>query len=202
MKLRRYQRMGQVVLILIVIAQLLAFMPTVVYAAPDQNSIENQPFPAEKIDQSEKEMANSSNLGWTVFKLVFSLLLIIALAYLIIRVFGKQVNRRFRGRWLQVIDELIIGPNRGVVLCEIGGRILALGVTDHSINVLFEINDEHLIKEMLAAGPEVQDEWPQLTAMKGLVDRLKGQRPERFGASLDQWLNSPSDNSKERGHRQ
>lgn len=203
MKLRR-QLMGQAIIILLVIIQLFSLLPLPVNAAPtNDTSIENRPFPADKVDNSKNDVAaGSTNLGWTLFKLILSLALIILMAYVIIRVFGKQVNRRFRGRWLQVIDELIVGPNRGVVLCEVGGRILALGVTDHSINVLFEVNDEDLIKEMLAAGPEAPEEWSQLSAMKNLIDQLKGRRFDRFDSTLDQWLDKGSVNPKERGHRQ
>lgn len=193
---------GLCLVIILFLLPMLVLTPLPVNAASNTNNIENQPFPTEKVDSNQVETAKSTSLGWTAFKLVFSLLVIILLAYLVIRVFGKQVNRRFRGRWLQVIDELIIGPNRGVVLCEIGGRILALGVTDHSINVLFEINDEDLIKEMLAVGgTEDPNEWPQLSAMRGLIDRVRKQRNDRFGSSLDQWTERYSDNSKERGHQ-
>lgn len=204
MKFRHYKRLISHILILwLMVIPLLTLIPaTPIQAAATGNSIEDKPFPAEKINNSQAEAADSTSLGWTLFKVVISLLVIILLAYLIIRVFGKQVNRRFRGRWLQVLDELIIGPNRGVVLCEIGGRILALGVTDHSINVLFEVNDEHLIKEMLAEGANEHDEWSQLSAMKGLIDRVKRRRTDRFGVSLDQWMEQSPDNIKERGHRQ
>ncbi|MGE5381126.1 MAG: flagellar biosynthetic protein FliO [Methylocystaceae bacterium] len=193
---------GLCLIMIFVLLPMLAWTPLSVNAASSTNSIENKPFPTEKVDSSQIDDAKSTSLGWTAFKLVFSLLVIILLAYLVIRVFGKQANRRFRGRWLQVIDELIIGPNRGVVLCEIGGRILALGVTDHSINVLFEIDDQDLIKEMLAVGgTEEPGEWSQLTAMRGLIDRVRKQRNDRFGSSLDQWAERFSDNSKERGHQ-
>jgi len=203
LKLRHYQLLRPIMVFMLIVLPLFVLLPVTVNAAATSTTFnEDRPFPAEKIETSKTDSATPTNLGWTVVKLVLSLALIIFLAYLIIRVFGKQVNRRFRGRWLQVIDELIIGPNRGVVLCEMGGRVLALGVTDHNINVLFEVTDEHLIKEMLAASPETPEEWSQLSAMKGLIERVKKPRSDRFGNTLDQWLDESPNNSKERGHHQ
>lgn len=202
MKFRRCLILKPIMVLMLISLQIFVLLPATVSAASNSTFNEDRPFPTEVVDETKADATNSTNIGWTLVKLVFSLLLIILLAYLIIRVFGKQVNRRFRGRYLQVVDELIIGPNRGVVLVEMGGRILALGVTDHSINVLFEVNDEHLIKEMLAATPDTSEEWSQLSAMKNVIDRIKTQRSSRFENNLNQWLDETPDNSKERGHRQ
>jgi len=96
LKLRRYQVMGQAVLFILIALQLLVLIPTVVYAAPSSTSIEDQPFPVDKVEQSEKDNQGSASLGWTAFKLVLSLIVIIMLDYFIIRVFVKKVNRRFQ----------------------------------------------------------------------------------------------------------
>lgn len=202
MRTKHCRWIGYGLVLFIAMMWVLVSVPAPISAANTNNSIENRPFPTESINNQDTPK-DAPSVGWTVFKLILSLLAIIALTYLIIRVFGKQVNRKFRGRWLQVLDELIIGPNRGVVLCEIGGRILALGVTDHNINVLFEVSDEHLIKEMLAAGaPQEMEEWSQLTVIKGLVDRIKKPRSDQFGNTLDQWLDETKKNTKERGNDQ
>lgn len=41
-----------------------------------------------------------------------------------------------------------MGQNRGIVLCEIGERLYAIGVTDHSISFLFEVDNPKLREEI------------------------------------------------------
>ncbi len=49
--------------------------------------------------------------------------LIVAAAWSIIRLFGRQLSRKIQGDWLYVADEVMIGQNRGIVLCESAGGL-------------------------------------------------------------------------------
>ncbi|MDD4802265.1 MAG: flagellar biosynthetic protein FliO [Syntrophomonas sp.] len=99
----------------------------------------------------EQPQVKSSNLWQSFLKLILVLAIIVAAAWAIIRLFAKQINSKMQGTWLHVVDEVMLGQNRGLVLCEVSGRIYALGVTDSQINLLFEVNDPQLLAEINTA---------------------------------------------------
>lgn len=105
----------------------------------------------QKIDlhYDEPQPKETTSMAGMMLRLVLSLVFIIALAWIIIQVFGRQMARKIQGQWVQVLDEVMLGQNRGIVLCEVGGKVYAIGVTDHQITTLFEVKDEELIGDMI-----------------------------------------------------
>jgi flagellar protein FliO/FliZ len=87
---------------------------------------------------SQPQAMDKPNLAIEFIKLMVVLVLIIAVAWFLIRVFSRQVASRMQGTWLRVVDEVTLGQNKGIILCEVGERVFAVGVTDHNISVLFE----------------------------------------------------------------
>ncbi|WP_054694402.1 flagellar biosynthetic protein FliO [Syntrophomonas palmitatica] len=53
-----------------------------------------------------------------------------------------------QGKWLQVVDEVALSNNRGIVLCKTGDRVYALGITDHNISLLFELDSAAVLEEI------------------------------------------------------
>ncbi len=106
------------------------------------------------LDQESTPQPEDNYLLISFVKLVAVLVVIILAVWLVIRLFSKQIRSRMQGSWLRIIDEVSLGQNRGVVLCEIGGKIYALGVTDHQINLLFDLEDPDLIADIELAGME------------------------------------------------
>ena len=49
----------------------------------------------------------------------------------------------------RILEHLPLGPNRSVCVVELAGRILMLGVTEHSISLLGEIKDSDEIEQLL-----------------------------------------------------
>lgn len=137
-------------MLVLMLAILLLSAPSV-YAVDDFQSLDQE------LSRQEKDEApQSNNLFVNFLKLIVVLGLIVAAAWSIIRLFGRQLSRKIQGDWLYVADEVMIGQNRGIVLCEIGGRVYALGVTDGQINLLFEVEDPELVQEVVAAKDSVQ----------------------------------------------
>jgi flagellar protein FliO/FliZ len=99
-----------------------------------------------QIDKPEPTDVKAPSLIWNLVKLILVLGVIVAAAWAIIRLFGKQVHARVQGSWLHVVDEVALGTNRGIVLCEIGGRLYALGVTDGQISVLSKLINPQLLE--------------------------------------------------------
>ena len=113
-------------------------------------------------------------------KLIGVLVVIILIVWLLIRLFGRQIRSRMQGTWLRVLDEVSLGPNRGVVLCELGGKIYGLGVTDHQISPLFELDDPELLADIELAGMQAAEEQklsePQwMSAINKWLERLGGE---------------------------
>ncbi|MCR4401022.1 MAG: flagellar biosynthetic protein FliO, partial [Syntrophomonadaceae bacterium] len=124
-----------------------------VQAAPPaaSSSLEDQPLTLQ-YEQPAPE-GGPSVIG-LVFRLLVSLAVIVAMAWVIIQLFGRQLQRKAQGQWIQVLDEVVLGQNRGIVLAELGGRVYALGVTDHQVSTLFEVEDQSLIQDMMKHRPQ------------------------------------------------
>lgn len=154
--------------IMLVIMLMVAF----VFVA-DAAAVENMTEFNQAYDQQDTSgTQNHSSLLWNFIKLVIVLGLLIGAAWSIIKLFGRQAAAKMQGNWLHLVDEVIMGQNRGLVLCEIAGKIYALGVTDHNINLLFEINDPQLVKEISETNLEELIE--QNASVQDIADKLKG----------------------------
>jgi len=116
-----------------------------------------------ELNNQQTTNVKSTNLWLSFFQLIIVLGLIVAAAWSIIRLFGKQINAKMQGTWMHVVDEVSLGQNRGIVLCEVGGKIYALGVTDKEINMLFEVDNPKLMDEISQGNYELvppnQDPW-------------------------------------------
>lgn len=104
---------------------------------------------AELDRQQQNQSYNSGTSLWLDFiKLLVVLGLIIVAAWSIIRIFSKQFTNKMQGTWIQVVDEVTLGPNRGIILCEVGEKLYAIGVADNNINLLFEVDNPKLLEEI------------------------------------------------------
>lgn len=114
--------------------------------------------------QQQETDQKPASLLLSFIKLIFVLGIILAIAWFLIRLFTKQYNAKMQGTWMHIVDEVMLGQNRGIVLCEVGGKVYALGVTDKEINLLFEVNNPKLMEEISAGnyGSEQinQEIWP------------------------------------------
>jgi len=109
------------------------------------------------IDNQQVEDTKAPSLFWNFVKLIFILALIVGAAWSIIRIFGSKASSRLQGTWIHVVDEVMLGQNRGIVLCEVGEKVYAIGVTDHNITVLFEIDNPKLLEEISKSNIAVVD---------------------------------------------
>ena len=149
-----------------------------------QKAIDNQPV----------QNTRAPNLFLNFVKLIFILALIIGAAWSIIRLFGKKVNSRFQGTWINVVDEVMLGQNRGIVLCEAGEKVYAIGVTDHNISVLFEVDNPKLLEEISQSNINVVHteetfKWSDLKKVLGSIVKPRksvSRTPENFHLLIEQ----------------
>ncbi len=152
--------------------------------------IETQAIPMEseqqqvQIKYQEPKETEAPNIFWTVVQTVLALCLILALAWGMIRLFGGHIRSRLQGRYLRVLDEVTLGPNRGIAVVEVGGKALIVGVTDHQISMLGELTDDQTIEEMIATSLETTHVSPANPASLWghIKDRLSSKLPSRAPA--------------------
>ena len=108
--------------------------------------------------EQEVDNTRSYNLWVEFIKLLVVLAIIIGAAWSVIRIFNNKATSKMQGNWLHIVDEVLLGQNRGIALCKVGEKLYALGVTDHNISVLFEIDNPELLEEISASSNVVMDE--------------------------------------------
>ncbi|MEQ8173493.1 MAG: flagellar biosynthetic protein FliO [Syntrophomonadaceae bacterium] len=174
------------------LAMLLAVVLVQILAWP-VNAVEDIQSFNQEYDKTQAPVAQTTSLWWEGIKIIIVLGLIVAAAWTVIRVFNRQARRRLQGNWLHVADEVMLGQNRGVVLCEVGQRLYALGVTDHNITCLFEIDNPQVMKEISQQALEgftQQDSNPWIKAVSDFVDRRRApdQKQEEFHQLMEEQI--------------
>ncbi len=89
------------------------------------------------------------HIGSLLFRLVISLVVVIGLALVVIKFIQRRPFIPRSGHWIRILDQVAIGPNRGLLLAEIAGKIYVLALTEHTITKLLEIEDPSHIAPLL-----------------------------------------------------
>lgn len=120
---------------------------------------------------------------WAALKMSLALGAIMVLLVLLVKVFKRwEGGRRFAGPdgGIRVLTSKLIAPQKYVSLVEIGGEVLALGVSAQQITFLTKIENKELVKRSLP-NPGLKPETLSLVkAFSLLQKRLKG---EALGSS-------------------
>lgn len=85
-----------------------------------------------------------------LFSLLVTFAAVLALAYFTSRFLGQKMGRVNSGGDHRIVVTLPMGANRSVNIVEIAGKYLVLGVTEHNISLLQEINDPQEIEKLKA----------------------------------------------------
>lgn len=131
---------------LVIIAFLLVFLAAPALAAGETENLQDQSVNLPEYQPPQVDAGPS--MFWLFIRLLLSLLLIIGLTYFGIKVLGKQWGRKSAGTWINILDQMALGQNKGIFITEVAGKVFVLGVTDHSISKLLEIDDQEFIRQM------------------------------------------------------
>lgn len=130
--------------------------------------------------------------------------LVLALMFLIFFVFKKYVlkNTIFGGneKFVRVLGSGFLGPKKSVVMVEVAGEVLVLGISNDNISLLTQIQDKEKIEEIKASRKEVNagSFWSSRKgndrAQDGVVQktRLEG----AFANYLKHFSRTPSEKEK------
>lgn len=112
---------------------------------------------------------------WSTFAYIGSLLVVFlfvaGLAYAVSRFLGGRMGRAVTAHGGRILEHLPLGPNRSVCIVEMGNHIFLLGVTEHSITLLREIEDPEEVEELLESHKDIS-----------LTSSVSGVFGEQFGA--------------------
>jgi len=101
---------------------------------------------------------------------------VVGLAYFAARFIGGKFAQQKLGYGGRILSHLPLGPNRSVCVIEMSGRVFMLGVTEHSITLLYEITDpdeiDRLHREDLAFGKMPDMFSQQFGTLAGLVQKV------------------------------
>lgn len=101
------------------------------------------------LEYQEPEAVAPPSMGGLLLRLIISLVVVLGLAFVVIKFLQKRAMITQMGRWIRIIDQVGIGSNKALLLAEIAGRIYVLGVTDHNISKLLEIEETSQIAAIL-----------------------------------------------------
>jgi flagellar biogenesis protein FliO len=120
---------------------------------------------------------------WAGVKMVFAMAVGLTLLYLLIR-FTKGLDRARRGSspegGIKVLTSKPIAPQKYISLVEIGGEILALGVSAQQVTFLTKIENKEKVKESLEVSVGKTEPFPWLQFRPVRHKRIKAS-PLGFG---------------------
>ncbi len=77
------------------------------------------------------------------FSVIFALLMVVGilfLAYYVTRWLGKRTTIQSGSQHIKVLDRTFIGQDKCILIVNIKGRVLALAMTSHAVEILCELN--------------------------------------------------------------
>lgn len=97
----------------------------------------------------ESELDQSLQMGGLLARYILSVFGILILTYIGVRFFVRQINPvTDYGDWIQILDFMPLGTNKGFYLVEIEGKGYILGITEQQINILTIIENQERLDEL------------------------------------------------------
>ena len=119
---------------------------------------------------------------WSTFTYIASLfvvfIIVVLMAYYTSRFLGGRFGKALHGAGGKIYENLALGPNRSACVVELGGRVFLLGVTEHAITLLREIEDPEEIEEIRSRAREESSALgagmlhEQLSALDAMTKRI------------------------------
>ena len=91
---------------------------------------------------------------------------IIYLSYICSKYLGRGLAKNGSSRYMRLVDQMVVGQNRTLVIVQAGSQYLLLGITQEQIQILAEIPEEDLIP-LSAEGGENPLDFGQILAKLG-----------------------------------
>ena len=120
--------------------------------------------------EADKALSETATLVSAIFKVMGSLALVVALMLILLYLIKKSglsqgANRA--GSLIKIMETRMVAPKKYIAIVEISGKYLAVGITDHNINMLTEL-DGSIKEQITVAG---QSSAAPATTFAGVLSR-------------------------------
>jgi|SRR5690625_327388 len=161
----------------------------------NDDCLEELEQPVKNIDEEQGLSADnvkSTSVIFNFIKMIFALLLVLALIYLLLT-FVKKRNRLFQqSSILENLGGISVGQNKSIQLVRIGDKVYIIGVGDN-VEMLQELTDHHLKQQLLEKNTETNELTSILPNLfkKGTTKQAdqKANVQEKFTLTLEEELN-------------
>ncbi|WP_107942292.1 flagellar biosynthetic protein FliO [Metasolibacillus fluoroglycofenilyticus] len=195
------------VMLLVLIA---VFSPTEAYAAQDgyvidhlKNSPSSDDIDAETDAATDENAPASGSFSlWSYMKVLFALILVLALLIGVLRFLNKRNVKYQQNSVVRNVGGLSVGAQKSVQIIQVGNHLYMIGVGDN-VQLLKELSDEEEIEQILAQYEDKQLTMPtvphivELFTKKSEQKQKTEQQVESFGNIFDKRL---SEIKKERSN--
>ena len=88
---------------------------------------------------------------------VVSVIFVVWLAYKYSLWLSKRGMHAVKGKYINIVDRVVVGQEKSIILVKAGEKHLLIGVTNNSINVLKELEDTELTANTPPTAPTIKD---------------------------------------------
>ena len=110
------------------------------------------------------------------------LLFVCVVIYISLRVLNARgllkPNARLKKKWMRILDRLPLGPNRSLLIVNVGEKVHLLGVTEHSINLLSDLDAEMFLSQTQAMDGAAAGATPLSTYLSLISSRWNKNKKE------------------------
>jgi len=136
------------------------------------------------------------SIMWNFIKMIFALLIVLALIYLLLTFIKKRNQLYERSNIIQNLGGVSVGQNKSIQIVRIGEQIFVLGVGEN-VQLLKEITDEELIEQLLEKNVQTTDRLSLLQKFMHKNERTKRDNDQSYTAKLQQELENIKENREE-----
>lgn len=121
-------------------------------ACEDADNSSSNELKKDQVDSvSEDNEKESGSLTFSVVKMFFALLLVLALIYLLIKFLSKRSKLFQQVNVLENLGGISVGQNKSIQLVRIGSKVYLVGVGEN-VEMLEEITDDEVKNDLLDKG--------------------------------------------------
>lgn len=102
-----------------------------------------------QIQTTQATQASAVDFTWLFIKMLLGLGIVTVAAILILKYAVPHINvmKKFQqGKYFTVLGRYALEPRKSLYLVNIGKRYLVIGVSDHGINLVTEVEEEETLK--------------------------------------------------------
>lgn len=151
------------------------FMLNIEQVTADKGLAAENTVPAEGPTDQELGVLPSGNVTKAFLKMISALIVVIVIVYLALYFLRRMMGRRYGhtagGELLEILQTAYVGPHKAVSLVRIADRSVLIGVTDHQVSVLTELDAAETSKLLNAAGNGERESFADV--LKKTVQKVK-----------------------------